>query len=228
MPIKNFSKKEYFIFDAFGTLFQTSAIDEELKSIAGNKTNDLLQTWRSKQLEYSWLRNQMDAYVPFHQVTKEALDFSMRKHGLRHPQLFDLMLIYNEPSLIAGAYEALNFLKEKNKTVCILSNGTRTMLENGIARTGIKNIIDHVLSVDDIQIYKPRKEVYQMALSQLGAYANEVLFFSSNQWDVSGASTFGLDAVWVNQYDEVREGLPFGNVLEINKLKDLMMLYNEI
>jgi len=199
MAIKNFSKKEYFIFDAFGTLFQTSAINDELKAIAGDKVDALLQTWRRKQLEYSWLRNQMDAYVPFHQVTKEALDFSMRKHGLRHPQLFDLMLIYNQPSLIDGAFEALNFLKEKNKTVCILSNGTRTMLENGVKKTGIENIVDHLFTVDDIQIYKPRKEVYQMALSQLGVFANDVLFFSSNQWDVSGASTFGLDSVWVNQ-----------------------------
>jgi len=221
MAIKNFSKKEYFIFDAFGTLFQTSTISDELQQLAGDKVDALLQTWRRKQLEYSWLRNQMDAYVPFGQVTKEALDFSMRKHGLKHPQLFDLMLIYNEPSLVNGAFEALNFLKEKNKTVCILSNGTRTMLEIGVSKTGIENIVDHLFTVDDIQIYKPRKEVYQMALSQLGVFANEVLFFSSNQWDVSGASTFGLDSVWVNQYDEVREGLPFGNVLEIKNLIDL-------
>jgi len=184
MTIKNFSKKEYFIFDAFGTLFQTDSVDEEIKKIVGDKLGSLMEVWRRKQLEYSWLRNQMDAYVPFNQVTKEALDFSIRKNGLRHPQLFDLMLIYNEPSLIDGAFEALNFLKEKNKTVCILSNGTRAMLENGVKKTGIKNIVDHLFTVDDIQIYKPRKEVYQMALSQLGAFANEVLFFSSNQWDV--------------------------------------------
>ena len=222
MAIKNFSKKEYFVFDAFGTLFQTSTISDDLKAIAGDKVDDLLQTWRRKQLEYSWLRNQMDAYVPFGQVTKEALDFSMRKHGLRHPQLFDLMLIYNQPSLIDGAFEALNFLKEKNKTVCILSNGTRAMLENGVKKTGIENIVDHLFTVDDIQIYKPRKEVYQMALSQLGAFANDVLFFSSNQWDVSGASTFGLDSVWVNQYGEVSETLPFGSRVEVDGLPAIL------
>ena len=77
MAIKNFSKKEYFIFDAFGTLFQTSAISNELQQLAGEKADALIQTWRRKQLEYSWLRNQMDAYIPFGQVTKEALDLSL-------------------------------------------------------------------------------------------------------------------------------------------------------
>jgi len=95
------------------------------------------------------------------------------------------------------------------------------MLESGVQKTGIENIVNHIFSVDDIRIYKPRKEVYQMALEKLNTSAEDVLFFSSNQWDVSGASIFGLDAVWVNRNDEVREGLPFGNVLEIKNLIDL-------
>ena len=222
MTIKNFSKKEYFIFDAFGTLFQTNSVDEEIKKIAGDKLDSLMEVWRRKQLEYSWLRNQMGQYVPFNQVTKEALDFSIRKNGLRHPQLFDLMLIYNEPSLVDGAREALNFLKEKNKTVCILSNGTRAMLESGIRKMKIENIIDHVFSVDDIQIYKPRKEVYQMVLDGLKTDVNDVLFFSSNQWDISGASMFGMDTVWVNQYGEVSETLPFGSRVEVDGLPAIL------
>jgi 2-haloacid dehalogenase len=96
------------------------------------------------------------------------------------------------------------------------------MLENGVQKTGIETLVDHIFSVDDLGIYKPRKEVYQMALDQLNVPASEVLFFSSNQWDVSGASIFGLDAVWVNRNNEVREGLPFGEVLEISDLNNLI------
>lgn len=224
MKKENIQNKSIFIFDAFGTLFKTSEIDDELQQIAKDKTENLISIWRKKQLEYSWLRNQLNQYVPFSQVTKEALDFSMRANGLKNPRIFDLLLpIYDSPSLVKGAFEGLNFLKEKNKTVCILSNGTMAMLENGVRKTGIENMVDHIFSVDEIQIYKPRKEVYQMAMDKLNASVNELLFFSSNQWDVSGASMFGWDTVWVNQYDEVQEGLPFGNVLEIGSLRDLIV-----
>ena len=220
MKKENISSKSIFVFDAFGTLFKTSEIDAELQKIAKDKTENLLSIWRKKQLEYTWLRNQMDQYAPFSQVTKEALDYSMRINDLRNPRIFDLLLpIYDSPNLIGGVREALDSFQEK--TICILSNGTRSMLENGVQKTGIGNFINHIFSVDDIGIYKPRKEVYQMMFDQLEVSKNEVLFFSSNQWDVSGASNFGLDSVWVNRNNEVREGLPFGKVLEISDLEKL-------
>ena len=93
------------------------------------------------------------------------------------------------------------------------------MLDNGVQLTGIQDDVDHILSVDDIGIYKPRPAVYQMALDKLGSTIEELIFFSSNQWDVSGASIFGLDACWINQYGEPKEGLPFGAVVETNSLK---------
>lgn len=223
MEKRNIASKSIFIFDAFGTLFKTSEIDDELKSIAKDKTENLISIWRKKQLEYTWLRNQINQYAPFSQVTKEALDYSMRVNDLKNPRIFDLLLpIYDSPNLIDGAFEALSFLKEKNKTVCILSNGTRAMLENGVRKTGIEDIVDFIFSVDDIQIYKPRGEVYQMAMDKLDTNVNELLFFSSNQWDVSGASVFGWDCAWVNREEEVREGLPFGKVVELEGLRDLM------
>ncbi|MFK8010380.1 MAG: haloacid dehalogenase type II [Saprospiraceae bacterium] len=220
MKKENISSKLIFVFDAFGTLFKTSEIDSELQNIAKDKTEKLLFIWRKKQLEYTWLRNQMNEYAPFSQVTKEALDYSMRVNHLKNPRIFDLLLpIYDSPNLIKGVRDALDFFQEK--TICILSNGTRSMLENGIQKTGIEHHVNHIFSVDDIGIYKPRKEVYQMVLDQLNTSKDEVLFFSSNQWDVSGASNFGLDSVWVNRNNEIKEGLPFGKVLEINNLNEL-------
>lgn len=218
--MEKIKKKSIFVFDAFGTLFKTSEIDTELQNIAKDKTENLLSVWRKKQLEYTWLRNQMNKYAPFSQVTKEALDYSMRVNHLKNPRIFDLLLpIYDSPNLIDGVREALDFLQEK--TICILSNGTRSMLENGVQKTGIDNLVDHIFSVDDIGIYKPQRDVYQMVLDQLNVSVNEVLFLSSNQWDVSGASNFGLDSVWVNRNNEVREELPYGNVLEIHDLNEL-------
>ena len=222
MTLKELSKKQFFVFDAFGTLFKTSEVKAELTKIAGDKTDNLINVWRSKQLQYTWLRNEMNQYQPFSTVTKEALDYSMRLNGITDEKVFDILLpLYDTPSLIEGAKSLLKALKDNGKTIAILSNGTRSMLDNGVQLTGIQYYVDHILSVDDIGVYKPRPAVYQMALDKLDATVEELIFFSSNQWDVSGASVFGLDACWINQYGETKEGLPFGSVVETKSLKEL-------
>ena len=220
--IKDISKKEFFVFDAFGTLFKTNEVKEELTAIAGSQTDNLINVWRSKQLQYTWLRNEMNQYQPFNVVTREALDYSMRLNGINNKKILDILLpLYDTPSLIDGAADLLKTLKKNGKKVAILSNGTRSMLNNGVQLTGIQPYVDAILSVDDIRIYKPRPAVYQMALDKLSASIEQLIFFSSNQWDVSGASVFGLDACWINQYGETREGLPFGKVVETESLKEL-------
>ena len=223
MNTPDLSKKQYFVFDAFGTLFKTSEVTAQLAAIAGEKTSSLLAVWRSKQLQYTWLRNEMQQYAPFHEVTRDALDFSMQLHGLDQVEIFDILLpLYDRPQLIGGADILLRKLKEQGKQTAILSNGTRSMLNNGVERTGIAPYIDHILSVDDIGRYKPDPAVYHMALDQLSVEAEQLIFFSSNQWDISGASLFGLDTCWINQYGETREGLPFGVVMETTSLLELV------
>jgi len=198
MNIQDISIKNYFVFDAFGTLFKTSEVKAELKKIAGEKTDNLIRVWRNKQLQYTWLRNEMNQYEPF-----------------------------STPQLIDGAKDLLKTLKDNGKTVAILSNGTRSMLDNGVQLTGIQYYVDHILSVDDIGIYKPQPAVYQMALDKLVATVEDLIFFSSNQWDVSGASVFGLDACWINQYGETKEGLPFGDVVEVSSLKEIKLFFTK-
>jgi len=222
MTIQHLPSKTFFVFDAFGTLFKTSEVKAELTKIAGDKTDNLINVWRNKQLQYTWLRNEMNQYEPFSTVTREALDYSMRLNGITDKKVFDILLpLYDTPQLIDGAKDLLRTLKDNGKTVAILSNGTRSMLNNGVQLTGIQYYVDHILSVDDIRIYKPRPAVYQMALDKLEATVEALIFFSSNQWDVSGASIFGLDACWINQYGETKEGLPFGSVVETSSLKEL-------
>ncbi len=226
MDVFNLKDKEVFVFDAFGTLFRTALIGSALKDIVGDASEFLVEIWRRKQLEYSWLRNQMGEYVPFNKITKDALEYAMNKVGLNDPKIFETLLpIYDFPELIEGSKDLFLILKSKNKRVCILSNGTIQMLENGVAKTEIGELIDQIFSVDEIGIYKPNPQVYQMALDRLNVEIEKVVFFSSNQWDVSGASIFGLDCVWVNQYGETKEVLPFGNVLEVSSLKEVNLSF---
>lgn len=225
MTLQDIYEKKFFVFDAFGTLFKTGEISEDITAIAKDKTSELLNTWRSKQLQYTWLRNEMNQYQPFSVVTRDALDYSMRLHKIDDKRIFDILLpIYDSPSLIDGAKDLLISLKKLGKTTAILSNGTHSMLNNGVNHTGISPVIDMILSVDDIKIFKPRPQVYQMALKKLTTNPSQLVFFSSNQWDISGASIFGLDTCWINQYNETKEGLPFGTVVEVSGLNALRKL----
>ncbi len=215
--------KTVFIFDAFGTLFRTVNFAEDLTQLVDNNADSLVQLWRQKQLEYTWLYNQMQQYEPFNVITKKALLHSMRVHNITNPKVLDLLLpIYDNPMLIDGAKEALTFLKGERKKIAILSNGTLEMLQNGVRSTEIETLVTQLISVNSIQNYKPNPKVYQYALEQLKTTTEQSLFFSSNQWDVAGASTFGLDAIWVNQYGQVQEPLPYRKVWEIGGLRELV------
>ncbi len=214
------------VFDAYGTLFSVRMPVEELNAITNGQGEALLEIWRRKQLEYTWLRGMMKAYVPFEQVTNEALTYAMRELGLSDPILYELMMpIYLQPQTFPDVLPALERLKSEGIATAILSNGTLHMLQEGARRTGIAPYLDQLLSVDQVQQFKPAAEVYQMALDAFGAEPAAVRFFSSNQWDITGAGHFGLPTVWVNRYDrpaEVLKPAPAYTISDLSEITDLL------
>ena len=120
--------------------------------------------------------------------------------------------------IVLGFLETLLNLKELGLGTAVLSNGAPKMLEAAVLNSNLEKILDSVFSVDSIGIFKPAPQVYQLATDQLGCIPEEILFFSSNAWDVSGATTFGFQTVWVNRFGQVPERLPGTPVLEIKTL----------
>ncbi len=215
--------KTIYVFDAFGTLFTTRLPIVELEGLVGADAEALLNLWRRKQLEYSWLRGQMNAYVGFDQITREALQFAKAHFKVDNSAVDDLLLpIYLNADLLPGAFELLQHLHDNGKTIAILSNGTPAMLKSGVTKTKTTSFFSKLLSVEAVQTFKPNPVVYQMALDELNAGKEDLVFLSSNQWDVAGASTFGLDCVWVNRGGATKEVLPFGEVLEVGKLENVL------
>lgn len=187
------------VFDVYGTLFDVHSVEEKCEAVYESYGAKISQRWRQKQLEYSFLRQVMGQYQPFKQVTLDALKFALQT----------LELSYDDTQLqsILAEYEKLDSYKEvekvlsegDNKQCVIFSNGSRDMLEPLIEQSGLAEYFDRVISVDDIKQYKPSPASYMQVLNTLGIKREEVLFMSSNGWDISGAKSFGFKTAWINR-----------------------------
>ena len=187
------------VFDAYGTLFDVrsvaGAINHEFPGL-GSAVSD---EWRAKQLEYTWLRSSMGRYEDFWKVTESALVFTC--HDMKLPcdaaTRAQLMESYLHLDLFPEVKEALKLLCRR--PLVILSNGTLTMLRAVVKNAGLGGMFTHVISVDEVKIYKPRAAAYQLAVRKLGVNRKDVAFVSSNFWDAAGAKVFGFTAYWVNR-----------------------------
>jgi len=186
-----------FVFDAYGTLFDVHSVQQRCDAFWPGKGPQLSQLWRAKQLEYTWQRSLMRRYEPFSRVTREALEYACEALGLAlDGQRSDTLLAdYRRLALYPDVPGALALLK--GRKLAILSNGSPDMLEPLVAQSGLA--FDAVLSVDELKIFKPAPEVYQLAVDRLGVAPAQVGFVSSNCWDALGAKSFGFRAFWVNR-----------------------------
>lgn len=186
-----------FVFDAYGTLFDVHSVQQRCDAFWPGKGPQLSQLWRAKQLEYTWQRSLMRRYEPFSRVTREALEYACEALGLAlDGQRSDTLLAdYRRLALYPDVPGALALLK--GRKLAILSNGSPDMLEPLVAQSGLA--FDAVLSVDELKIFKPAPEVYQLAVDRLGVAPAQVGFVSSNCWDALGAKSFGFEVHWINR-----------------------------
>ncbi len=213
------------VFDAYGTLFDVHSAVGKHRHRLGDSADQVSVLWRTKQLEYTWLRSLMGRHKDFWQVTEDALDFAFDMHGISDPDLHkDLMAAYLDLDCYAEVPETLATLKDRGFRLAILSNGTPAMLAAAVKNAGIEALIEKNFSVEDVGIFKPDFRVYQMAVDGLHVRPEEIVFQSSNAWDASGASAFGFKVAWVNRFDQSRERLPGQPDAEIQTLADLPTL----
>ncbi len=213
------------VFDAYGTLFDFNAATERCRAELGDKTEALSSLWRRKQLEYTWLRSLMGRYASFWQVTGEALDSAMKSLALNDAVLRARLLeLYLTLDAYPDVAEVLEQLKAAEHETAIPSNGSPEMLAAAVSRAGIGGLLDAVLSVEEVGIFKPHPAVYQLAVDRLGIEASRIVFLSANAWDAAGAAAFGFRAVWINRSGQGREPLPAQPETEITSLAELPAL----
>ncbi len=210
------------VFDAYGTLFDVHSAVGKHRARLGDKADAVSVAWRTKQLEYTWLRSIMDRYVDFWRITADGLDFALEANGVRDSSLRDdLLNAYLTLDCYPEVPEVLTTLKDAGMQTAILSNGSPMMLEAAVDSAGLGNLLDDVISVDVLGVYKPAIDVYQQVLEHLNVGRAQVSFQSSNSWDAAGAATFGFQVAWCNRFDQSRERLPDGPHADIRTLMEL-------
>lgn len=189
-----------FVFDAYGTLFDVHAAVRRLAGRIGPDGQMLSEIWRAKQLEYSWTRSLMGAYVDFWQLTEQALDFAFRKVPSADPvHRTELLDAYWKLDCYPEVPSVLRALKAEGARLAILSNGSPAMLESAVRSAALDQILDDVFSVDALSRFKTDPAVYDLVTTAWRLYPNAVSFQSSNRWDVAGATKFGFHTAWINR-----------------------------
>ena len=187
------------VFDAYGTLYDIQSVAEITEDAFPGYGEIITQVWRIKQLEYTWLRSLMRRYQDFSDITRDSLAYTLRVMGISYEGgAFERIIDkYLHLDLYADATTALAALKPRK--LAILSNGSPDMLNALVRNTGLDRLLDATISVDAKKIFKPSPEAYELIGEAFGTAPDEVLFVSSNPWDVAGAKSFGLNVAWIER-----------------------------
>jgi 2-haloacid dehalogenase len=209
-----------YVFDAYGTLFDVHSVVEVGREVTADPLA-LSTLWRQKQLEYTWLRALMGRYEDFWVVTEAALRYAIRRLAVSasEAQVRRLMDAYLSLACFPEVSNALARLAPRPRA--ILSNGSPRMLQAAVTSSGLGPHLDHVLSVDAVKTYKPSPAVYALGPRALGLAAGDVLFVSSNAWDVAGAKAFGYRVAWCNRGQAPDEELGLRADVVIGRLDEL-------
>jgi 2-haloacid dehalogenase len=188
-------------FDAYGTLFDVFSVTSLCEELFPGSGGALATMWRAKQLQYSLLRTMMDRYKNFWDITEDSLRFSANclRLNLSTEKCEKLLKAYLSLAAFPDVKPGLEALRMRGLRLAILSNGSPHMLTTAVDSAGIAGLLDAVISVDEVKVFKPSRCVYELAETHLHASANEIGFVSSNSWDVHGAGAAGLTTFWIQR-----------------------------
>ena len=210
------------IFDAYGTLFDVNSAAEKCKNNIGDKWEEFANYWRTTQLEYTWLRSLMNRHRDFWKITQDSLSTSMKIYNINDNMKNDLLNLYKILSTYEEVPETLKILRKKNFKLAILSNGTPKLLNHLVKNNKLENLFDDIFSIEEVGIYKPTSQVYELPVKKYKIEKNQAVFLSANTWDVSGGGNYGYQTIWVNRNNNVFDNLDYVPKNQIQSLKGIL------
>jgi 2-haloacid dehalogenase len=208
------------VFDAYGTLLDVNAAMREYAARLGADWERISFDWRTKHIEYTWVRSLAGRYRGFWALAQESLAVVAARHGVTDEALLsDILQAYRRLEAYPEVAGTLRALKARGLRTSILSNGEPDMLAEAVKAAGLTELLDAVLSVDAIGVNKPDPRVYSLVTEHFGVQPAEAAFFSSNPWDAFGAREFGFRVFWVNRSGGPDEYGLRGSVVELRGLQ---------
>lgn len=188
------------LFDAF-TVFDPRPIFASLETIAPGRAEELRELWRTRQLEYTWLRVIAGEYQDFWKITRDALVYAAEALdvSISPRQVEEIMRGYLELKAWPDAEAALEMLKSQELRLAFLSNFTPRMLNAAIDSAGLSGTFAKALSTNAVQTFKPDPRAYRLAIEALHTPRDRILFAPFAGWDVAGGKWFGYETFWVNR-----------------------------
>jgi 2-haloacid dehalogenase len=188
-------------FDVYGTLIDTHGVIDALKPRLADRAGEFSRAWRDKQLEYSFRRGLMQNYQPFSVCTSQALEFACSRFGLHlDPEgRMELLAAYGTLPAFKDVAEGLALIREAGFRMFAFSNGSAEAVEPLLAQAGLRGFFLDVVSVDEVQSFKPNPGVYAHFLRRAAAAGADAWLISSNPFDVIGALSAGMRSAWVRR-----------------------------
>ena len=221
------------VFDAYGTLFDVNAAartaaNEPNREVFKEVWPSVSNIWRMKQLQYTWLRSMTETYTDFWSITQDSLDFALETHKLQNDLALKerLLALYWELQPYSEVSQMLKELKKNDIKTAILSNGSPEMLSGAVKSSNIYEVIDEIISVETVKIFKPSLQVYEQVENIIGCSKSDVLFVSSNGWDIAGAAGFGFKTTWVNRLQDPIDRLPHKPMHIVEDLTTIPRFFN--
>lgn len=186
-------------FDVYGTLIDTHGVLEKLRVFVGDDAERFSHTWRDKQLEYSFRKGLMRKYENFAICTRQALDYSCAIYNapLSRDQKQELLNLYKVLPAFGDVSDSLASLEKAGFHLYALSNGTAEAVETLLKEADIDGFFMGVVSVNEVNSFKPDPDVYRHFLKKTGSDTGDAWLISSNPFDVIGAISTGMKAAWV-------------------------------
>ncbi len=187
-------------FDALA-IFNPEPVGALTETIYPGKGAALMEVWRTRQFEYTWLRVLSGHYVDFEQVTHDSLVFATRRlkldltvdNALRLENRFHTLTPW--PDVL----NAVTTLLRAGLKLSLLSNFTPAMLRSNVRSAGLEGLITHMISTDKARTYKPDPRAYRLGIETHGVPKEQILFVAFAGWDAAGAKSFGYPTFWLNR-----------------------------
>ena len=191
-------------FDVYGTLINTHGVLSLLDDMIGDNAQAFSNTWREKQLEYSFRRGLMQNYVPFSLCTEHALDYACLAHkiALSDDQKTQLLALYKTLPVFDDVKAGLIQLKAQNYRLFAFSNGAADAVDMLLKTAGISEFFEGIVSADDMKTFKPNPGIYSYFLRETNSTGANTWLISSNPFDVTGAISHGMRSVWIKRSEE--------------------------